>query len=108
MKNVPALGSYFSFICMYSLNRLADLITFSKWQKESEHLRESTLVQQSNDFNESGAVMIWTDYDHVVPDWELIMKLGFSGIIKRAREYCGLHNQNGTLDATIQVQNMRH
>ena len=86
------------FVGLYSLNRLANSITFTKWQRESESLRESCLVEQSNDFNESGAVMIWTDYDHVVPDWESIMKLGFSGIRERARKYRETHKQNGTLD----------
>ena len=89
------------FVGLYSLNRLADSVTFSKWGAESRVLREQELVSQASDFNNSGAVMIWTDYDHVVPDWKSLMELGFAGIRERAREYRKLHEQNGTLDEEV-------
>lgn len=87
------------FVGLYSLNRLANSITFHKWNSESLSLRESELVQQSDDFNESGAVTIWTDYDHVVPDWKSLMELGFVGVKDRARHYRQMHAKNGTLTA---------
>lgn len=85
------------FVGLDSLNRLANPITFSKWERESLGLREPELVRLSDDFNRSGAVTIWTDYDHVVPDWASLMKLGFPGIRERARRYRTAHEQNGTL-----------
>ena len=50
-----------------------------------------------NDMNESGAVAIWPDFDHVVPDWDAILCLGFPGLKKRAEEYKELHKARGTL-----------
>ena len=86
------------FVGLYSLNRLANSVTFSKWNAESRVLRNQELVRQADDFNNSGAVMIWPDYDHVVPDWKSLMELGFVGIRERAREYRKSHEQNGTLN----------
>ena len=85
------------FVGLYSLKRLANSVTFSKWEAESRVLRNQELIKQADDFNNSGAVMIWTDYDHVVPDWKSLMELGLVGVRERAREYRKLHEQNGTL-----------
>lgn len=86
------------FVGLYSLNRLANATTFKKWESESRAFREPETLKKSADFNTSGAVMIWTDYDHVVPDWKSLMELGFSGIRERARKYKKLHDENGTLN----------
>ncbi|MBQ2967245.1 MAG: hypothetical protein IJE10_03870 [Clostridia bacterium] len=79
------------FVGLYSLNRLANKSTFEKWGEESRALRNSETIERANDFNNSGAVTIWTDYDHVVPDWKSLMELGFVGIRERAREYRKMH-----------------
>ena len=86
------------FVGLDSLNRLAKTVTFTKWEEQSRALRKPELLKQSADFNASGAVMIWTDYDHVVPDWKSLMELGFVGIRQRARQYRKLHEENGTLN----------
>ncbi len=86
------------FVGVYSLNRLADHITFKKWENESKNYRVPETVKLADVFNNSGAVMIWTDYDHVVPDWKSLMELGFVGIRERAREYRKLHEQNDTIN----------
>lgn len=85
------------FVGLYSLNRLANKSTFKKWEKESRALRNPETLECSNDFNDSGAVMIWTDYDHVVPDWKSLMELGFVGIRERARQYRKMHIENKTM-----------
>lgn len=87
------------FVGLDSLNRLANSVTFSKWERESQKFRNKELVDLAEDFNNSGAVMIWTDYDHVVPDWESLMNLGFVGIRERARKYRTEHKKKGTLNA---------
>ncbi|MBE7027393.1 MAG: hypothetical protein E7410_07550 [Ruminococcaceae bacterium] len=86
------------FVGLYSLNRLANITTFKKWENESKAYRAPETLERADDFNRSGAVMIWTDYDHVVPDWKSLLELGFSGIRERAREYQKLHKKNGTLN----------
>lgn len=87
------------FVGLYSLNRLAGTTTMRKWMAQSEQLRNHELVALSGRFNRSGAVSIWTDYDHVVPDWSSLMRLGFPGILERARNYREEHRKNGTLTA---------
>lgn len=89
------------YVGLYSLNRLANNTTFKKWERESRAYRAPETLQRGDDFNRSGAVMIWTDYDHVVPDWKSLMELGFSGIRERAREYKIKHKENGTLNSEM-------
>lgn len=85
------------FVGLYSLNRLANKTTFDKWETKSHTFRDTETLERANDFNQSGAVMIGTDYDHVVPDWKSLMELGFYGIRERARNYRKTHIQNGTM-----------
>ena len=89
------LNEHDYFVGLYSLNRLANSITFQKWNSESEKIRSTTEI--SKILNDSGAVTIWTDYDHVVPDWKSLTELGFCGIRERARNYRETHDKNGTL-----------
>lgn len=91
------LNEHDYFVGLFSLDRLANRITFQKWEGESKALRDPETLERSDDFNRSGAVMIWTDYDHVVPDWESLLTLGFPGIRERAREYKAKHGEDGTL-----------
>lgn len=93
------LNEHDYFTGFYSLNRLADSITFSVWERESQTKLDPALRQTYQDFNESGAVAIWPDYDHVVPDWDSLMKLGFPGILKRAQQYKQQRMESGNLTA---------
>lgn len=85
------------FVGLYSLGRLANSVTFNVWRNETLDKRKPETLKNSDLFNRSGAVANWTDYDHVVPDWESLMNLGFKGIRERARQYKEKHAQNGTL-----------
>ncbi len=85
------------FVGLYSLDRLANRTTFIKWDGESRKYRDPETLKLADDFFGAGAMMIWTDYDHVVPDWESLTKLGFTGILERAREYKAQHKKKGTL-----------
>ena len=75
------------FVGIYSWDRLAKEVTFDKWKREvfSDILPE--IDDTMKRLNKSGAVTIWPDFDHVVPDWDSLMTLGFSGIRERARVY---------------------
>lgn len=84
------------FVGFWSVNRLVRSITINKWYNEVFKILPHT-EELMSDLNESGAVSIWPDFDHVVPDWEVLLDLGFSGILKRAEEYKKLHANNGTL-----------
>lgn len=85
------------FVGLYSLGRLANSVTSDIWQHETFKERKPETLKNSDLFNRSGAVANWADYDHVVPDWESLMNLGFKGIRERARQYREKHAQNGTL-----------
>lgn len=73
------------FIGMYTWNRPISKYTVFKWSDEVHNSfpEENKLL---NDFDRSGAVFGWLDFDHTVPDWDSLMELGFSGILKRAEE----------------------
>lgn len=51
------------------------------------------------DLHQAGAVTMWPDFDHVIPDWESLMRLGFPGLLERARQYRRKHVREGTMDA---------
>ncbi len=85
------------FVGFYSLNRLICETTKNKWDEEVF----KKIIPETGDkmavFNESGAVAIWPDYDHVVPDWNSLLTLGFPGILKRAEEYRKKHEKAGDI-----------
>lgn len=85
------------FVGFWSVNRLANSVTLNKWNAEVFETILPEVKQKMNDMNESGAVAIWPDFDHVVPDWDAILCLGFPGLKKRAEEYKELHRARGTL-----------
>ena len=85
------------FVGLYSLGRLANSVTSNVWQQETLKQRDPETLKNSDLFNRSGAVANWTDYDHVVPDWESLMNLGFKGIKERARKYRDKHAKSQTL-----------
>lgn len=86
------------FVALYSLNRLACPITQYKWNNEvfSKTLPDVCPVMQK--MCDSGAATIWPDFDHVVPDWEAVLSLGFPGLLERVRLYRQKYTQNGSLD----------
>ncbi|MEE0946670.1 MAG: pyruvate formate lyase family protein [Acutalibacteraceae bacterium] len=43
--------------------------------------------RHSRIMNDSGTAAMWIDFDHVVPDWDAVLSLGFKGLRDRAREY---------------------
>ncbi|MBR5868832.1 MAG: hypothetical protein IKZ21_05245, partial [Clostridia bacterium] len=50
------------FVGLYSLNRLANTVTFAPWNAEADAQRDPAILSRAKDFNDSGAVTIWTDY----------------------------------------------
>lgn len=85
------------FIGLYSWAQLPNFITLDKWKREVYNEKIPEVNALMRDFNESGAVSIWQDFDHVVPDWNSIMDLGFKGILERARRYRKKHQENAPL-----------
>lgn len=85
------------FVGLWSVNRLPNTVTVNKWNNEVFHKIIPKTGRIMNDMNKSGAVSIWPDFDHVVPDWDSILNLGFTGLIKRAEYYKAEHAENNDL-----------
>ena len=52
-----------------------------------------------NLLNQSGASNIWIDFDHSVPEWDLVVSLGFPGLLRNAMDWREKHRAAGTLDS---------
>lgn len=85
------------FVGFYSVNRLAGRITSDRWYNEIFACVIPETDALMKDMNNSGTVSIWPDFDHVVPDWDSVLLLGFPGLMKRALFYRSRHEANGTL-----------
>lgn len=85
------------FVGFYSVNRLASAIGQWKWYGEVFDKIIPKTKALIDDMNNSGTVTVWPDFDHVVPDWNSLLTLGFSGIIERVKSYRQKHAEGGTL-----------
>ena len=70
------------FVGFWSVNRLSNCITQDKWRDELFKDLIPDVNEKICDMNISGAAAIWPDFDHVVPDWDSVMRLGFWGLWK--------------------------
>ena len=91
------------FIGIYTWNQAIKATTLVKWKEEVFTQRLSEIEESMNALNRSGAVAIWPDFDHVVPDWDALMRLGFVGIRNRARDYRQLHESKRPLSKDEQA-----
>ena len=74
------------FPAINMIDRPLNSTIVQKWRSEVfSHLIPETEKRRSW-LESSGIVTIWPDYDHSVPDWERIFKLGFSGILKESEK----------------------
>ena len=85
------------FVGFWSVNRPANCITSDKWNKDVFENILPAVDEKMKDMSQSGAVGIWPDFDHVVPDWDSVLGLGFPGLLKRAEQYKEQHRKSGTL-----------
>ena len=92
------------FPAFYSLNRLPKETTQNKWYREVFGNKIPHIADMMREWNDSGTLTIWPDFDHVVPDWQSLLSLGFGGLRERALQYKQMHLQNGTLTAQASAQ----
>ncbi len=85
------------FVGFYSVNRLANTICLTKWEKEAYNGELYECKALMRKLRTSNSADVWPDFDHVIPDWQSIISLGFSGLRQRAAEYREIHRRNGTL-----------
>lgn len=87
------------FVGLWSVDRLASETTQWQWYHTLCTDVIPDVAQSMDLLNRSGAVSIWPDFDHVVPDWDAILTLGFPGLLSRAERYREECRRNGTLTA---------
>ena len=72
---------------LYSWGRLIGGHTVYPWHREAiEQAKAETDLQKLYDLSEAGAAAVNPDFDHMVPDYDSMMELGFAGILKRAED----------------------
>lgn len=85
------------FVGLWSVGRLSSCVTFEPWYREVFEDKLKDTAGRMKEMNDSGAVAIWPDFDHVVPDWDSILSLGFSGLAARAAAYKAEGEAHGRL-----------
>lgn len=91
------------FIGIYTWDQAIKATTLVKWKEEVFTQKLPEIEESMKALNRSGAVAIWPDFDHVVPDWDALMRLGFVGIRNRAREYRQMHESKRPLSKDEQA-----
>lgn len=74
------------FVGFYNWGRLLSRYTTEIWSREV--FAGIPEVQEKIDLlGEVGAAAIWPDFDHVIPNWEALLTLGFPGLLDRVRSF---------------------
>ena len=73
------------FIGMWTWNRPISPHSVYLWNEENKRLYPSEL-QTISEFDSSGAVFGFLDFDHTIPDWDSLLSLGFFGVLQRLRD----------------------
>ena len=72
-----------------------------KWLAELPQTDEFKAAIEN--FKETGAGVFGADYDHSVPDWDSVIQLGFTGLLKRAQNFYNEKRKDGTLTDAQEV-----
>lgn len=83
------------FPAINMIDRPLNATIVAKWRKEvfSETIPE---IEKERSFMEkNGIATIWPDFDHSVPNWDIVFELGFKGILENS-EKARLENKNFT------------
>ncbi len=77
------------FPLIYTWGRETAEHTCEKWRNEVFTEKIPGIKPDYDLLNASGASNMWPDFDHVIPDWDAVLSLGFTGLLARAKEYRG-------------------
>ena len=84
-------------------DRMVHKTIIMKWQEEVYQKYASEERRRMKIHNACGSLSIWPDYDHSVPDWKAVLKLGFPGLRQRAKDCRERHREAGTLTAEREI-----
>ena len=84
------------FPAIHMISRPLDTL-ISEWRRQvfEEFIPETE--KKRLDFNRQGVGAVWPDFDHSVPNWDLLFQLGFKGILENSRKIRG-QKENLTAD----------
>ena len=82
------------FVGFYNWGRPITKHTLNRWNDEVfENLKDTQ--DEMRLFDQTGAVAMWPDFDHVIPNWDDILTLGYVGLLERVRKYHALWREKG-------------
>lgn len=71
-----------------------------KWMVD-EDVRIAKQSEEIYALNDAGIHMTWRDFDHSVPDWTVMIEIGYPGLRERARRFRKEHEEKGTLTPEV-------
>ena len=92
------------FVGIYSWGRLIDKYTVNPWL--SEATREAAGEVKNNkrgEFFATGAAWIALDFDHTVPDFDSLAKLGFAGLLHRLESSYNALKERGSISEKQEI-----
>lgn len=85
------------FPCLYNWGRPLDGHFVNRWKWELFNSIPG-LNDDVRRYNNSALADMWLDTNHVVPSWNDILSLGFSGLLSRVEAYHNMYSSKGELD----------
>lgn len=72
-------------------------VTNDIWAKEFLYDHDNPIGKDLQELQRCGLTFAYPDFDHCVPDWRAITKLGFPGLLRRVQEAYGKRQASGEL-----------
>ena len=72
------------FAGIWSWNRVLSKYSLHFWSEEVTNAYPEAAALL-NEYDKAGVSYGWLDFEHTVPDWDSLMALGFTGILRRAK-----------------------
>ncbi|MBQ4044182.1 MAG: hypothetical protein IJD06_09325 [Clostridia bacterium] len=74
------------FVGFHAMNRVVNKVLTGAWQAEIVREKISDAPRRKQLLEQQGAVKMWPDFDHSVPNYDYILPLGFVGMLEKVRE----------------------
>ncbi len=89
-----------AFGCWNRAPRVLNAMLRTQADRVTERLKNRNLWSL---LNKTGFSNIWIDFDHSVPEWDQIFRLGFPGLLKNAEDWKNKHRAAGTLTTDVEA-----
>lgn len=92
-----AISPHDWYVGIYGWGRLPLEFTRNAWNRQLFEEVLPDTAREMAELNRTGTVTLWPDYDHSVPDWDAVFRLGFPGLLERVKRYHEAHRRAGAL-----------